>query len=115
MLLGATFTLHLVRHAGHQPHPHTESGSEILTPEISRPESAAAFFERYNITPRDQEIIGLILQGCRNQEIADQLFISLTTVKTHLRNIYGKLGINNRYKLIALYRNAIVPPEHSAE
>jgi DNA-binding CsgD family transcriptional regulator len=62
-------------------------------------------FEKYNISPREKEIISLILQGYSNHKIGETLFISLNTVKTHIRNIYAKLDIKSRYELIALLRN----------
>ncbi|MEZ4639067.1 MAG: helix-turn-helix transcriptional regulator [Caldilineaceae bacterium] len=42
------------------------------------------------------EILALIAAGLKNQEIADQLIISLNTVLYHTKNIYGKLGVNKR-------------------
>ncbi|MEZ1338723.1 LuxR C-terminal-related transcriptional regulator, partial [Enterobacter hormaechei] len=42
---------------------------------------------------RELAVLGLIAQGCSNQEIGEQLFISLHTVKTHARRINGKLGV----------------------
>nr|NIM15547.1 hypothetical protein [Candidatus Aminicenantes bacterium]NIM82299.1 hypothetical protein [Candidatus Aminicenantes bacterium]NIN21682.1 hypothetical protein [Candidatus Aminicenantes bacterium]NIN45491.1 hypothetical protein [Candidatus Aminicenantes bacterium]NIN88322.1 hypothetical protein [Candidatus Aminicenantes bacterium] len=57
-------------------------------------------FIKYNISPREQEIIHLILRGKSNREIEDTLFISLTTVKTHVYNIYKKFGAKNRLELI---------------
>ncbi|GAK51113.1 transcriptional regulator, LuxR family [Candidatus Moduliflexus flocculans] len=58
-------------------------------------------FQQYRISPREQELVPLLLQGNSNQQISEQLFISLSTVKTHLRNIYSKFGVKNRYELIA--------------
>ncbi|MDY0093099.1 MAG: helix-turn-helix transcriptional regulator [Candidatus Vecturithrix sp.] len=62
------------------------------------------FFARYHLSPREQELITLVLKGYSNQKIAETLYISLHTVKAHLRNIYPKLGIKSRYELIALIR-----------
>lgn len=52
------------------------------------------------LSERELEILALIAQGLKNQEIADQLFISLNTVLYHTKNIYGKLGVNKRAKAI---------------
>jgi ATP/maltotriose-dependent transcriptional regulator MalT len=49
---------------------------------------------------REQEIIRLIYKGFRNKEVAQQLNISILTVKTHLRNIYSKLDVSNRTSMI---------------
>jgi len=51
---------------------------------------------KYNLTPRELEVLDLVLKGYRNQDIADALFVSLHTVKTHLQNIFKKMGVTNR-------------------
>ena len=56
------------------------------------------------LTEREIEILHLIAAGKRNQEIADQLFISVATVKRHIANIYGKLGVSHRAEGIARAR-----------
>ena len=48
------------------------------------------------LTDREFETLSLSLKGKSNQEIADQLFVSINTVKFHLRNIYQKLGVSNK-------------------
>lgn len=48
------------------------------------------------LTQRERELIGLVDAGFSNQQIADKLYISLSTVKNHLANIYEKLGAANR-------------------
>ena len=48
------------------------------------------------LTNREQEILLLIAQGMSNQEIADELFITLKTVKTHVSNILAKLEVEDR-------------------
>ena len=53
------------------------------------------------LTAREVEILRLIGAGMRNQEIADQLFISLSTVKRHIANTYGKLGVSHRTEAVA--------------
>lgn len=50
---------------------------------------------------RELAVLGLIAKGCSNQEVADQLFISLHTVKTHARRINGKLGVARRTQAVA--------------
>ena len=52
------------------------------------------------LTAREVEILRLIASGMRNQEIADHLFISLSTVKRHIANTYGKLGVSNRTEAV---------------
>jgi LuxR family maltose regulon positive regulatory protein len=53
------------------------------------------------LTGREVEILRLIAAGMRNQEIADHLFISLSTVKRHIANAYGKLGVSHRTEALA--------------
>jgi LuxR family maltose regulon positive regulatory protein len=53
------------------------------------------------LTAREIEILRLIAAGMRNQEIADHLFISLHTVKRHIANAYGKLGVTHRTEAVA--------------
>jgi LuxR family maltose regulon positive regulatory protein len=46
----------------------------------------------------------LVAQGLTNSEIAARLFLAVNTVKSHTRNIYGKLGVHNRTKAVARAR-----------
>ncbi|MFH2002405.1 MAG: LuxR C-terminal-related transcriptional regulator [Planctomycetota bacterium] len=55
--------------------------------------------ELYGISPREKEIIALVISGKSNQEIVEQLFISPDTVKKHIYNIYKKIGVKNRVQL----------------
>jgi two-component system, NarL family, response regulator LiaR len=53
-----------------------------------------------NLSPRELDVLELMAGGLTNQEIADQLFISLPTVKTHTSNIYQKLNVKRRTQAI---------------
>ena len=48
------------------------------------------------LTEREMEVLQLIAQGKSNQEVADELFIGIKTVKYHLTNLFGKLGVEDR-------------------
>jgi LuxR family maltose regulon positive regulatory protein len=63
------------------------------------------------LSEREIEVLQLIAEGLTNPEIASKLYLSLNTVKVHTRNIYGKLGVNNRTQAAALARAlGILPP-----
>jgi DNA-binding CsgD family transcriptional regulator len=51
---------------------------------------------QFGLTEREIDVLKLITQGLKNDEIADQLFISVSTIKTHTRNIFSKLDVRNR-------------------
>jgi RNA polymerase sigma factor (sigma-70 family) len=53
------------------------------------------------LTPREKEVLDLLAEGMTYQEIADVLVVSVHTVDSHLRNIYGKLRVRNRTKAVA--------------
>jgi len=56
------------------------------------------------LSDRELEVLQLIAKGLTNQQIASKLFLSIHTVKAHTRNIYGKLGVNNRTEAAARAR-----------
>jgi DNA-binding NarL/FixJ family response regulator len=66
---------------------------------------------RKELSDREIEVVALVATGHRNKEIANKLFISEQTVKTHLSNIFQKLEVNDRLEL-ALYamRNGLASP-----
>jgi DNA-binding NarL/FixJ family response regulator len=57
-----------------------------------------------DLTPKELEVTRLIGSGATNREIAETLFIAESTVKTHVNNIFGRLGLKNRSQL-AIYAN----------
>ena len=59
-------------------------------------------FDKYRLTPKEREVIGLILDDMNDDEIADKLSISRATLKTHIYNIYRKTNVKNRLQLIIL-------------
>lgn len=61
-----------------------------------------AFRDAYSITDRESEVIALILRGRRYHEVADELFISIKTVKTHVYHVYEKTSCRGRMDLIRL-------------
>jgi len=65
------------------------------------PETVQAITDETVLSNRELTVLRLIAQGCSNQEIAEQLFISLHTVKTHARRINTKLGVARRTQAVA--------------
>ncbi len=62
------------------------------------------------LSDRELEILEWVAKGLANQQIAEQLFLSLATVKWHTHNIYGKLGVHNRTQAIARARTLGILP-----
>lgn len=56
----------------------------------------------YDLTPREHEVLTLMVDGLSNAEIAEQLVIALSTVKFHVRSIFSKLEVTSRAEAIAL-------------
>lgn len=56
--------------------------------------------DRTALTQREREVLGLMLHGLTNAQVATKLYIELPTVKTHVRNILSKLGVQNRRELL---------------
>ncbi|MEQ8811000.1 MAG: helix-turn-helix transcriptional regulator, partial [Imperialibacter sp.] len=52
------------------------------------------------ISEREYEVLKMIFTQKTNQEIADELYLSINTVKSHLKNLYDKLGVNNRGEVV---------------
>lgn len=57
------------------------------------------------LSNRELDVLTLVAKGLSNQEIAEELFISISTVKTHASNIYSKLGTKNRAGAILVAQN----------
>ena len=66
----------------------------FLKPETQKPGSDS------NLTTREKEILLLITQGMTNELIADKLFISVQTVRNHIKSIYDKLQVHSRAQVV---------------
>jgi DNA-binding NarL/FixJ family response regulator len=61
--------------------------------------------EAATLTPREQEVLSLAAEGKADKEIAEALYLSLHTVKSHMRNILAKLHVSSRYEAAQLARD----------
>ena len=84
------------------------AGETVLAPQFSRPATLKG--ERHAaLTPRELEILQLIVEGKSNKEIADQLGLSFNTVSVHRANIMDALGIHKTAELVVYaIRNGLV-------
>jgi DNA-binding NarL/FixJ family response regulator len=103
-------------------------GEALLSPSITRrvisefvkgngPKPQAQFPRLQDLTARELEVMKAIARGLSNAEIARELFVSETTVKTHVARILMKLGLRDRVQAVVLaYEAGVVQPgENSAE
>jgi LuxR family maltose regulon positive regulatory protein len=72
--------------------------------EVRPPVAAQAQPLEEPLSERELEVLALVVAGLTNREIAERLFISVGTVKTHVHNIYGKLGVSSRPMTISRSR-----------
>jgi DNA-binding CsgD family transcriptional regulator len=91
----ALYGIFLIYYFLHYPLPAPAANDELTE----------AFLTKYGITGREREIIQKVIEGKSNADIAQELFISLATVKTHLHNIYRKIDVDSRYDLLARVRS----------
>lgn len=56
-----------------------------------------------SLTPTEREVVALVAEGLSNPDVADRLFMSRSTVKTHLNHVFAKLSISTRAELAAAY------------
>lgn len=59
----------------------------------------------HRLTRSERKVLSLVAQGKRNKDIADQLFVSVNTVKTHLQHIFKKLEVSSRIEASQAYRS----------
>lgn len=80
-----------------------EEGEHTVTFSINTHAKKKSFFECYNLTPREQEIFFLIIEGKTTKEIGDALFISPGTAKNHVLSIFKKTKVHSRILLMTKY------------
>lgn len=67
--------------------------------------------ERPVLSSREKQILGLVVMGYMNRQIADQLFLAESTVKSHLSSAFGKLEVHSRHEAVDL----ILDPQHGLD
>ena len=79
-------------------------GKMTLSPEAAQAlaHAAAQKHDGAELTDREREVLKLMVEGLNNQEIADRLVVSLSTVKYHISNILSKLQVDNRVAAVTL-------------
>ena len=59
------------------------------------------------LTQREWQVLGLIYSGYSNEQISDELQVATTTIKTHIRNLYQKIGVANRSEAISYTKDLL--------
>jgi len=73
---------------------------EILVPAKHEQIFDQAAWEKLGLTSRENDVLQLLVKGYSNAEIAEKLFLSVSTIKTHVSNIFFKLDVSSRVKAI---------------
>ncbi len=81
-----------------------KAGKMTLSPEATEvlAQSVIRASPANELTDREREVLGLMVKGMNNNQIAEKLFISLGTVKFHISNIFMKLGVQSRVEAVTL-------------
>ena len=101
------------------------AGQALLSPSITRrlierfvragPGSAPPPAAVTALTPREREVLLLIAEGLSNAEIAERLYLSEATVKTHVNRLLSKLSLRDRVQAVVLaYETGLITPGHRA-
>jgi len=88
-------------------------GRRVLGPEVT--DALIAIEQTHSpgadLTPRERQILGWMVQGLGNQDIAERMGIALPTVKFHVTNVLGKLQVDSRTEAVVLaLRHKLIPP-----
>lgn len=76
-------------------------GLKIVSPNKTQEEKPNINYSEFDISKREFEVLELISDGLSNQEIADKLFLSIATIKTHTSRLFKKLEVKRRTEAVA--------------
>lgn len=88
--------------------PHTDQGHTPLT--TATEQTGATLNRDHDLTARELEVLTLLAEGRTNQEIAESLFVSPHTIKTHVANVCRKLAVERRGQAVARARERNIIP-----
>ncbi|GAB5539292.1 MAG: response regulator transcription factor [Salibacteraceae bacterium] len=89
-------------------------GLKLTKPKLVFAETSLDFIQdeakvqELGLSPREIDVLTLMAAGKSNQEIADSLFISLNTVKTHSSSLFSKLGANRRTQAVQIAKELLI-------
>ncbi|MGC3943693.1 MAG: response regulator transcription factor [Chryseolinea sp.] len=73
---------------------------EVYLPQRAEHRVNEVELSKLNLTSREYEVLKLLTKGCSNAEIAEQLFLSLSTIKTHVSNLFVKMDVKSRMQAV---------------
>ncbi|MBO0842224.1 MAG: response regulator transcription factor [Nocardioides sp.] len=74
---------------------------ELVADGRELPERPVMITDPVGLSPREEEIVALIAQGLSNQEIVDRLYMTINTLKSHVRAAYSKMGVTSRAQAVS--------------
>lgn len=77
------------------------SGADVAVSVRELGMTMAAFTQRYRLSPREAQVVELVLLGYRNRDIAGALGTSPATIKKHLTHVFDKVGVDTRTQLVS--------------
>ena len=93
-----------------EPTPTHPAGSVVIIAPAGPKEVLRLSAIGYGLSPREQEVVDLVVRGASTKQISQTLYISEYTVKDHLKNIFGKVEVRGRKALVKqLYLDTILP------
>jgi LuxR family transcriptional regulator, maltose regulon positive regulatory protein len=108
MSSGRPISLRVVEFCGSALRPAGDSDSRLQLHRRLLPGRRSAPAAGANLTEREAEILGMIAEGLSTKEIAYRISVTVSTVKTHRKNLFGKLGVTRRSQAVAYAREKMI-------